>query len=261
MVDFTRQRRSMVESQLRPNRVTDGRILSAMASLPRERFVPERMSLLAYMDESVEVLRAKDAAPARYLLAPMVLAKLLELASVQPEDKVLDIGCATGYSTAVLAPLARSVIGVEPEPELAEAARRNLRALAIDNATIVEGALAEGAPKDGPYDVILLNGAVEEIPQSVLVQLGEGGKLVAIIASGPNDLRPGKGTLFVKNNGDASGVPYFDAGAKTLPGFSRARAFAFSLPRASSHSRCSISHSSRAQERCERLELKKDASS
>ena len=227
MVDFTRQRQSMVESQLRPNEVTDRRILSAMAALPRERFVPQRTSLLAYMDESVEVIPARDGAPARYLLAPMVLARLVQLASVEPEDKVLDVGCATGYSTAVLARLGSSVIGLEPEPELAEAARRTLRELAIDNARILEGALAEGAPKDGPYDVVLLNGSVEEIPESLLAELREGGRLVAILASGANNVRPGKATLFVKIDGEASGLPHFDAGAKALPGFSRARAFAF----------------------------------
>ena len=121
MADFERQRLTMVESQLRPNQVTDRRILAAMATLPRERFVPPRLSLLAYMDESVEVFPAIDGAPARFLLAPMVLARLVQLASVQPDDKVLDVGCATGYSTAVLAQLARSVIGLEPEPELAAA--------------------------------------------------------------------------------------------------------------------------------------------
>jgi protein-L-isoaspartate(D-aspartate) O-methyltransferase len=227
MVDFERQRQSMVESQLRPNEVTDRRILAAMAALPRERFVPSRMSLLAYMDESVEVFPARDGAPARFLLAPMVLARLVQLASVESEDKVLDVGCATGYSTAVLARLARSVIGLEPEPELAEAARRTLRELSIENATIVEGALADGAPKDGPYDVILLNGGVEEIPESLLAQLREGGRLVAILASGANTARPGKACLFVKIDGEASGLPHFDAGARALPGFSRARAFAF----------------------------------
>jgi protein-L-isoaspartate(D-aspartate) O-methyltransferase len=227
MVDFERQRQSMVESQLRPNEVTDRRILAAMGTMPRERFVPPRMNLLAYMDESVEVFPARDAAPARFLLAPMVLARLLQLASVEPEDKVLDVGCATGYSTAVLARLARIVIGLEPEPELAEAARRTLRELAIETATIVEGALADGAPKDGPYDVILLNGSVEEIPESLRAQLREGGRLVAILAGGANEASPGKAYLFMKIDGEASGLPHFDAGARALPGFSRALAFAF----------------------------------
>ena len=227
MVDFDQQRLTMVESQLRPNEVTDRRLLAAMRTLPRERFVPERLSLLAYMDESVEVFPAIDGAPARFLLPPMVLARLVQLAAVEPKDHVLDIGCATGYSTAVLACLGRRVVGLEPEPELAETARRMLRELAIENATIVEGALAAGTPEDGPYDVILLNGSIEEIPASVLGQLREGARLVAILASGANSARPGKAFLFVKIDGEASGLPHFDAGARALPGFSCAPAFAF----------------------------------
>jgi protein-L-isoaspartate(D-aspartate) O-methyltransferase len=227
MADFAHQRLTMVESQLRPNEVTDRRILAAMATLPRERFVPQRLSLLAYMDESIEVFPAIDAAPARFLLAPTPLARLAQLASVEPEDKVLDIGCATGYSTALLAELAKSVVGLEPEPELAEAARSNLRALGIGNASIVEGALAEGCAKEGPYDVILLNGSVQEIPEGVLDQLQEGGRLVAILSTGASTVRPGKAYLFVKIDGEASGLPHFDAGARPLPGFSRTPAFAF----------------------------------
>ena len=227
MVDFDQQRLTMVESQLRPNEVTDRRLLAAMRTLPRERFVPERLSLLAYMDESVEVFPAIDGAPALFLLPPMVLARLLQLAALEPKDHVLDIGCATGYSTAVLACLGRRVVGLEPEPELAETARRMLRELAIENATIVEGALAAGTPEDGPYDVILLNGSIEEIPASVLGQLREGARLAAILASGANSARPGKAFLFVKIDGEASGLPHFDAGARALPGFSRAPAFAF----------------------------------
>ena len=125
MTGFERQRLTMVESQLRPNEVTDTRLLAAMRALPRERFVPPKLSALAYMDEAIEVFPAFDGAPPRFLLAPMVLARLVQLAAIQPEDSVLDIGCATGYSTAVLASLGRSVIGLEPEPELAESRSRS----------------------------------------------------------------------------------------------------------------------------------------
>ncbi len=227
MVDFEHQRLTMVESQLRPNEVTDRRLLAAMRMLPRERFVPAHLSLLAYMEESVEVFPAIDGAPARFLLAPMVLARLVQLASVEPEDAVLDVGCATGYSTAVLAKLGRVVVGLEPEPELAQAATGNLRALAIDNAHIVQGDLAEGHAKEGPYDVILLNGSVQEIPEALLAQLKEGGRLAAIMTRGANSTGPGRAYLFVKVAGEASGLPHFDAGARPLPGFSPARAFAF----------------------------------
>jgi protein-L-isoaspartate(D-aspartate) O-methyltransferase len=227
MADFERQRLTMVESQLRPNEVTDRRILAAMSTLPRERFVPPRLSLLAYMDESVEVFPAIDGAPARFLLAPMVLARLVQLASVQPDDKVLDVGCATGYSTAVLAQLARSVIGLEPEPELAAAAGVALRDLAIKNVEIAGGVLDRGYPQGGPYDAILLNGSVQEIPEALFRQLREGGRLVAVLTSGVAKTSPGKAYLFVTVDGEASGLPHFDAGARPLPGFSPARAFAF----------------------------------
>ncbi len=226
MIDFVRQRRNMVDSQLKTNEVTDRRILSAMAELPRERFVPQAMSLLAYIDESVEVFPARDGAPARYLLPPLSLARLAQLASVAPGDKVLDVGCATGYSTALLARLAASVVGLEPEPELAGTARRVLGNLSVGNASVIEGALAGGAPKEGPFDVILLNGSVEQIPDALLSQLREGGRLVAVLASAKT-MSLGKAYLFVKVDGEASGLPHFDAGARPLPGFARAPAFAF----------------------------------
>jgi protein-L-isoaspartate(D-aspartate) O-methyltransferase len=224
MIDFARRRLTMVETQLRPNAVTDTRLLAAMRTLPRERFVPERLAALAYMDEGIEVFPATDGTPARYLLAPMVLARLVQLAAVEPQDAVLDVGCATGYSTAVLARLGRQVIGLEPEPELAAAARGNLRGLA--NADIVESALVRGCPERGPYEVILLNGSVPAPPQALIAQLKEGGRLAAILARGGSGTQ-GKAYLFVKAGGEPSGVPHFDAGARLLPGFSPEPCFSF----------------------------------
>jgi protein-L-isoaspartate(D-aspartate) O-methyltransferase len=191
MTDFDGRRLSMVESQLRPNDVTDTRLLAAMRTLPRERFVPEKLRLLAYMDESMEIFPAIDGAPPRFLLAPMVLARLIQLAAVEPDDVVLDVGCATGYSTAVLAELGRFVTGLEPEPELAEAAREALRDLGIENADIVEGPLAEGHKAGAPYDVILLNGSVPEVPEALIAQLKERGRLAAVL-SGANAGSQGK---------------------------------------------------------------------
>ena len=226
MIDFARQRLTMVETQLRPNAVTDTRLLAAMRTLPRERFVPERLAALAYMDEGIEVFPATDGAPARYLLAPMVLARLVQLAAVEPQDAVLDVGCATGYSTAVLARLGRQVIGLEPEPELAQAARANLRDLGLVEAEIVEGSLVEGCPGKGPYDVILLNGTVPVPPEALLAQLREGGRLAAILSRGGPGTQ-GKAYVFVKAGGEASGVPHFDAGAGPLPGFLPKPGFSF----------------------------------
>ncbi len=198
-----------------------------MRALPRERFVPSKLRALAYMDEGVEVFPSIDGAPARFLLAPMVLARLVQLAAVEPQDTVLDIGCATGYSAAVLARLGRSVIGLEPEPELAEAARGALRDVGVANADIVEGALARGHPEAGPYDVILLNGSVPEVPEALISQLKEGGRLAAILASGANSASQGKACLFVKVGREASGLPHFDAGARPLPGFLPEPCFSF----------------------------------
>jgi protein-L-isoaspartate(D-aspartate) O-methyltransferase len=227
MVDFAMQRLAMVESQIRPNEVSDRRVIAAMRALPRERFVPARLCDVAYIDEALEVFPSIDGAPARFLLAPMVLAKLVQLASVEPHDAVLDVGCATGYSTAVLAGLGRSVTGLEPEPELAETARSALRELQISKAEIVTGALTEGHPAGGPYDVILLNGSVPEVPASLLSQLKEGGRLATVIGRNATNPSQGKAYLFVRVAGEASGVPHFDAGAKPLPGFTPEPAFIF----------------------------------
>jgi protein-L-isoaspartate(D-aspartate) O-methyltransferase len=224
MADFALQRLAMVESQIRPNEVTNRRVIAAMRALPRERFVPPRLRDVAYSDEALEVLPSVDGAPPRFLLAPMVLARLVQLASVEPQDTVLDVGCATGYSTAVLAGLGKSVTGLEAEPELAEAAKRALTELGIANTEIVTGPLTEGHSAGGPYDVILLNGSVPEVPASLLSQLKEDGRLVTVISRTANNASQGKAYLFA---GEASGVPHFDAGARPLPGFAPEPAFTF----------------------------------
>jgi protein-L-isoaspartate(D-aspartate) O-methyltransferase len=227
MIDFERQRITMVESQLRPNQVTDPRLLAAMRTLPRERFVPHELGALAYMDGAIEVFPSVDGAPARFLLSSMVLARLVQLAAVEPDDCVLDVGCTTGYSTAVLARLGRSVIGLDSEPDLAAAARSALKGLGIGNAGIVEGDLARGHPDAGPYDVIVLNGSVPAPPASLIAQLVEGGRLAVVLSTGAGLGSQGKAYLFVKVGGEVSGVPHFDAGARRLPGFCPEPCFSF----------------------------------
>jgi protein-L-isoaspartate(D-aspartate) O-methyltransferase len=160
-----------------------------------------------------------DGAPARFLLAPMVLARLIQLAAVDPDDKVLDVGCATGYSTAVLARLGRRVIGLESEPELAATAREALQDLGIANAEIVEGPLDRGHAAASPYDVIFVNGAVRAPPETLFPQLKPVGRLATVLASRANSGTEGKAFLFIKIGKGASGRPRFDAGAKLLPGF------------------------------------------
>jgi protein-L-isoaspartate(D-aspartate) O-methyltransferase len=157
----------------------------------------------------------------------VVLARLIQLAQIEPDDSVLDIGCATGYSTAVLYRVARSVLGLETEPEVVDALRANLAALGIGAGT-AEGELNLGAKTLGPFDVILLNGSVPEIPETLFQQLREGGRLVAIIADERAAWPPqGRAYRFVKLDGEASGVSHFDANAKPLPGFAKEPCFTF----------------------------------
>ncbi len=221
------RRVAMVESQVCPNEVTEPRLLAAMRALPRERFVPQARKGLAYMDEDIEVLPSRDGAPARFLLSPMIQARLIQLAEIEPQDTVLDVGCAAGYSTAVLARLGARVVGLEPEPELIEAAKANLKDLGIANAGVVAGDLTgAAAAAQGPYDVIVIEGSVPEVPDSLLAQLKEGGRLVAVLTRAPN-MRQGKAYLFVRVDSEARGVAHFDAGARPLPGFTPAPSFTF----------------------------------
>jgi len=226
MTEYDERRIAMVESQLRPNAVTDVGLLAAMRDLPRERFLPEQLRGFAYMDEGIEVLPASEASAARFLLSPMVQAQLIQLAEITAQDTVLDVGCATGYSTAILAQLAARVVGVEPEPELTEIADANLKALGLENADIV-GHAFQDPPKDrGPYDAILVEGSVCEVPEALLHQLKEGGRLVAVLTRAPN-MRQGKACVFLRVEGEARGVSQFDAGAAPLPGLVPEPTFAF----------------------------------
>ncbi len=223
MSDFAAARANMVEAQVRTNDVTDRRIINAMAELPREAFVPASMCSLAYMDQEIELRSATADMSARRLLAPMPLAKLIQLAEIRPDDLVLDVGCMTGYSTAILSRLADSVVGLESNEELAEQAARTLRDLGVDNAAVVTAPLKEGYPSEGPYDVILLNGCVPEVPSGLFDQLKEGARLVGVISQ----TGIGKANLCKKVHGDVSCRPAFDAGVSSLPGFELKPEFVF----------------------------------
>ena len=223
MTDFAAARRMMVDGQVRPNDVTDLRIIAAMLDLPRERFVPSGKSDLAYLDLDVPVSESKSGAPARYLLKPMVLAKLVQAAEIGAGDRVLDVGCATGYSSALLARLAGEVIALEQEEALAQAAQANLQAVRARNVVVLTGPLAAGWPKAAPYDVILLNGAAEVVPKPLLGQLKAGGRLVGVVGRAPT----GRGMLYRATTDEVSGWPIFDAAASLLPGFAQPPAFVF----------------------------------
>lgn len=223
MIDYAAARHNMVESQIRPNQVTDARLLRALVDVPREEFVPAALRPLAYMDDDVPLVPAGRGLPERRLLAPMPLARLVQLADVEPDDLVLDVGCATGYSTALLAHLAESVVGLECDEGLAEQASQTLTELEIDNAAIVTGPLPAGYPSEGPFDVILLNGCVSDVPDELLKQLKDGGRLVAIVAEDEF----GQAVLFRDFGGRISRRPAFDAGGPRLPGFEPKKEFVF----------------------------------
>jgi protein-L-isoaspartate(D-aspartate) O-methyltransferase len=217
MVDYAVQRTNMVESQVRPSDVTDRRILRVMQAEPREQFVTGPAQALAYMDDHL------PAGGGRFLLAPRVLAKLIQLLEIQAGDTVLDVGCATGYSAAVLARLAGAVIAVEADEKLAEQARRTLAARGIDNADLVAAPLPGGVPARAPYDAILLNGSVELLPEAIVDQLKDGGRVAGVLVAGG----VGKATLWRRSGPNCDGRPAFDAAAPLLPGFEKARSFVF----------------------------------
>jgi protein-L-isoaspartate(D-aspartate) O-methyltransferase len=222
MTNSKLQRLNMVESQVRPSDVTDRRILKAMLEVPREKFVPASAVSMAYMDGPVAVETANGAA-ARFLLPPRTLAKLAQLAEIDPETKLLDVGCATGYSTAILASLAQRVVAVEPDKVLAAEARRLLDGLGIHNAVVVDGRLANGAPAEGPFDAIVINGAVETVAPALLEQLKEGGRLVAIVAEGAVC----RAQVWRRTGQGFDARPAFEADAAVLPGFERPAGFVF----------------------------------
>jgi protein-L-isoaspartate(D-aspartate) O-methyltransferase len=220
MIDFAAARRMMVDGQVRTADVTDPRLLAAMLELPRERFFPEEKASLAYLDIDVPVNEVGQ--PARRLLKPMVLAKLIQAAGINATDRVLDVGCATGYSTALLAQLAASVIGLEEDPALARQASETVAAAGAGNARIVRGPLSAGCPAEGPFDLILLEGATEIVPSGLMNQLKPGGQLACVLGRSP-----GKATIYRRTDTDISGRAVFDAAAPLLPGFQKPQEFVF----------------------------------
>jgi len=221
MVDFAQARRMMVEGQVRTSDVTDLALIDAMLAVPRERFVPADQEKLAYLDLDLPVGQAPGQG-SRRMLKPMVLAKLIQAAELQPEDVVLDVACATGYTAAVLARLAARVTALEEDAALAAVAKRALSDLAPGNVAVVTGPLTAGWSAGAPYDVILLEGATEIVPRSLFSQLRDGGRLLCV--EGRN---PGKAMVYRSVAGDVTGRPIFDAAAPLLPGFVEPPAFVF----------------------------------
>ncbi len=222
-IDFSQQRANMVEGQLRTSDVTASALLDAMGDIPREAFVPGRKQALAYLDEDLEIAPATDESAARYLMEPAAFGKLVQLADVRSSDVVLNVGAGSGYSAAVLSRLASFVVALESDEDLAAKATDALSELGCVNVAVVSGPLQGGYADDAPYDVIFIGGAVDSVPQTLIDQLREGGRLVAVIGEG----NAAQALLYVKDDGIVSSRVAFNLAVKPLPGFQNAPEFVF----------------------------------
>ena len=184
MTDTKTQRLNMVESQVRPSDVTDRRLIRAMGDVAREAFVPAHFASVAYMDSPVAMATGPGGRATRELLAPRTFAKLAQAADLHETSAVLDAGCGTGYSTAVLAEVAKRVVGLEPDATLADKARAHLASAGITNVINQTGPIAAGSPIESPFDAIIVEGAINDVPKTLLDQLKDGGRLVAIVGAG-----------------------------------------------------------------------------
>ena len=219
MTNFALARRNMVDGQLRPNRINDAGLLAALGELPRERFLPEGLRSVAYADDDVPLGNG------RFMMEPMVLARLIPVLQPQAEDKALVAAAGLGYGAAILARLTKSVAAVETDAGLAATAAKTLQELGVSGVDPVAGPAEQGAAASAPYDIILIEGAVPEVPKAIADQLAEGGRLATVIADPSGTL--GVAHLFVKQGGVVSGRPLFDAGTPSLPGFERPARFTF----------------------------------
>jgi protein-L-isoaspartate(D-aspartate) O-methyltransferase len=216
MADSATLRRMMVDGQVRPADVTSRPLLQAMLDIPREPFVPAAQVGLAYLDMDLPVGEG-----GRRLLKPMVLSKMLQALEISADSRVLDVGCATGYAAALLSRFSASVVALEEQPALAAQARANL--VGLGNVAVVEGRLADGHAAGGPYEAILVEGAIDLAPDRLCQQLAEGGRLVCILGTGP----AAKATIFRRDADDITARTIFDAAASALPGFAKPKTFAF----------------------------------
>ncbi|MDP5305918.1 protein-L-isoaspartate O-methyltransferase family protein [Paracoccus spongiarum] len=215
MTDFAARRIMMVDTQVRPNDVTKFPIIEAMLTIPREDFVPPARRAVAYSGENLDI------GSGRVLLEPRTLAKMIDALDVQPDDLVLDLACGYGYSSAVLSRLAEAVVAIEEDADLAGEAERRLGEAGLFNVAVLQGALAEGAPKQGPYDAILIGGGVEAVPDTITGQLKEGGRIAALFLEGS------LGTVRIGHclGGRVNWRYGFNAHAPLLAGFAATRGF------------------------------------
>ena len=224
MSGFSAARQKMVDGQVRPSDVTDIRIIDAMLAVPREAFVPESKRALAYLDLDLDVSEGQgEGRTKRFLIKPVVLAKMLQAAEIKPTDRVLVVGCATGYAAAVIAQFAGQVSATEGDSAIAAKAAAILAQNGCGNVAVQTAAAADGNPAKAPYDVIVLNGATGTVPERLYGQLQDGGRLVGVFATS----QPQRATLVTRSHGDFGHRALFDAAAPVLPGMEQLPAFVF----------------------------------
>ena len=216
MTDYAKRRTMMVDTQVRPSDVTKFPIIDAMLDTPRELFVPDALREAAYVGENLDI------GGGRTLLEPRTFAKMVDALMIDPADVVLDIGCGLGYSTAIAAQLSEFAVGVEDDADRASDAQALLSRIGIDNAAIVSGSLAEGAAKSGPYDIIMIQGAIEAFPKALEDQLKDGGRVAALFADGAL----GVVRIGHKRDGQITWRDAFNANAPILADFLREDTFA-----------------------------------
>lgn len=216
MSDFAARRTTMVDTQVRTSDVTKFPVIDAMLTIPREEFVPASRRSVAYSGENLDIGHG------RVLLEPRTLAKMVDALDIQPDELVLDLACGYGYSAAVMARMAEAVVAIEDDAELASEAEQRLSEAGIDNVAVLHAPLTEGAPNQGPYDVILIEGAVQDIPAAIVEQLREGGRVAALFVEGAL----GVARIGTRQNGQLSWRYSFNAKAPMLPGFGLQRGFA-----------------------------------
>ena len=216
MTDFAARRRMMVDTQIRPADVTKYPIIDAMLSVPREIFVPDAQRDIAYAGEDLPL------GAGRVLLEPRTLAKMLDTLDLRPDELVMDVGSGFGYSAAVIARLAQAVIAVEEDEAMAGEAQALLAEAGADNAVVHQGPLSEGAAEHGPYDVIVVEGGLEQVPGALVAQLKDGGRMACLFVDGAL----GEVRIGYKSGGNMTWRFEFNAAAPVLPGFEKEQAFA-----------------------------------
>ena len=217
-MDYTLARQYMIKSQIHPNWVDDPIVIAAMEALPREAFVPERWKSVAYVDKEL------DLGSGRFLMEPLVMARLLQMAAICSTDVVLELGCGTGYGAGLLGRMASTVVAIEPDADMSAKASAVLSDLGIDNVAVITAPLTDGYAVQAPYNVIFINGAVPEIPKILLDQLADGGRLVAVVRG---ESGMGKATVVTKMQHGYGRRELFDASAAYLPGLSSEQQFTF----------------------------------